>query len=160
MTTGTGGVSRTVRIEPGGDDTTRRRPARVATIAWQQLRGNNCVATFAWKLRGNICVATIAWQHLARLGNICGQHLRGNICVATFAWQHLRGNATTTRRRSQNLFPKNHSSNPHSDSHPDPQKKIEVRHFLIQNVGGSVTVSEHVGGQKNLLFQACAEFLR
>ena len=116
---------------------------------WQQLPGNNCVATFAWKLRGNICVATIAWQHLARLGNICGQHLRGNICVATFAWQHLRGNATTTRRRSQNLFPKNHSSNPHSDSHPDPQKKIEVRHFLIQNVGGSVTVSEHVGGQKN-----------
>ena len=70
MTTGTGGVSRTVRIEPGGDDTTRRRPARVATIAWQQLRGNNCVATFAWQqLRGNICVE-IAWQHL-----------RGNNCV-------------------------------------------------------------------------------
>ena len=135
MTTGTGGVSRTVRIEPGGDDTTRRRPARVATIAWQQLRGNICVE-IAWQhLRGNNCVATFstAWQHLR----------------ATFAWQHLRGNATTTRRRSQNLLPKNHSSNPHSDSHPDPQKKIEVRHFLIQNVGGSVTVSEHVGGQKN-----------
>ena len=71
-TTGTGGVSRAVRIEAGGDDTTRRRPARVATIAWQQLRGN-------------ICVATIAWQHLRG-------HLRGNNCVATFAWQQLRGN--------------------------------------------------------------------
>ena len=92
MTTGTGGVSRTVRIEPGGDDTTRRRPARVATIAWQHLRGNNCVATFAWKLRGNICVATIAWATFSTAWqHVAWQHLRGNICVATFAWQHLRG---------------------------------------------------------------------
>ena len=91
MTTGTGGVSRTVRIEPGGDDTTRRRPARVATIAWQQLRGNNCVATIAWQhLRGN-CVATFAWQQLR--GNI----FAGNICVATFAWQ--RDDDTTTESK-------------------------------------------------------------
>ena len=97
MTTGTGGVSRTVRIEPGGDDTTRRRPARVATIAWQQLRGNICVE-IAWQhLRGNNCVATFstAWQHLR--ATFAWQHLRGNICVATFAWQ--RDDDTTTESK-------------------------------------------------------------
>ena len=46
MTTGTGGVSRTVRIEPGGDDTTRRRPARVATIV-KNLR--SLLDLFPWK---------------------------------------------------------------------------------------------------------------
>ena len=112
----------------------------MATFAWQQLRGQH-LARLGNMLRGNICVATFAWQHL-----------RG-----TFAWQHLRSNlrgniCVATRRRHDDgvktFFPKNHSSNSHSDSHPDPQKKIEVFHFQIQNVE-EVTVSEHVGGQKN-----------